>query len=753
MPAVVLTQGNQPPSQARIAPSSLTLVGGQNATFTATVQGTPPLFYQWRFNGNPIADATNVTLDLNNVNPGNAGNYSVSITNAYGSVTSSPASLAVVDPVILYQPVSRTVSFGQSATFSVTAGGTTPFGYQWQFNGAAIPNATNATLALSNVSGAAAGNYSVLVSNPYGSTNSSAASLRVVDPLISSQPVSRTVSVGRSAAFNVTASGTQPISYQWRFNGIVIPYETNVTLTLNNVSSAAAGNYSVTVTNAYGSVTSSLAYLTVLPGCELRIVTAGPCLADSSPGIPQVGNAYGLKITVNIIGTPAQPFRIKWTIANVTYYTDNIRLGPGNGYWWWFDWWVNLDDAMPWSVTLDPDGVTGNTNLVNNTASGTFTPTPPTNAVDLYSPRLMHGSESYTLNFQPGSGNLNNLWVVFGVPTTHGAQTALSMSPPTNGQLVITPPCSVPAFVISRTNVPAAIFSDTNYFTVQLNNIRVNPIILRTNTWASLATMTTNWTQWLPPDQMDQSTDATIAGFVHQSLPTNYQAVLTPYDTARTLHRAVMRKLTYQSPPPHLDAVNVLKDGVADCGGFAHLLTACLRNVGIPARMISGFWQGSSQWHCRVEFHLPGVEWLLADPTEGNGADPTGTYAWYFGYVPDANQYLAVDVGDAHILPYNNFPFLQVPNWWWSGGGTFNSSSAVSYLQPNGVLQLSNSTQNAIQLLLSDTPTAGSVVLQTSTNLITWTPVATNSAGGANINYSFATTNSAPTFYRASVVP
>lgn len=487
--------------------------------------------------------------------------------------------------------------------------------------------------------------------------------------------------------------------------------------------------------------------------CDLQIVTAGPCLADGTGGIPNVGTAYGLKITVNVKGSPAQPFRIKWTIANVTNYFNNINIGPGNGYWWWFDWWINLDDPMPWSVTLDPDGISGDTNLVNNTASGTLTPVPPTNVVELYSPRLMHGFESYTLNFQPGSGNLKDLWVLFGVPTSHGAQSAISMSGPTNGQLIITPPCGFPAFVIGRTNVPATVFSDTNYFTVQLHNIRVNPTILRTNTWASLTKMTTNWTQWLSPDQMDQCTNSVIVSFVQQSLPGNYQSVLTPYDTARTLQRAVMKTLTYQSPPLHLDAVGVLQDGVADCGGFAHLLTACLRNVGIPARMISGFWQGNTAWHCRVEFHLPGVEWLLADPTEGNAADPTGTYAYYFGDVPDANSYLAVDAGGAHILPYNSFAFLQVPNWWWTGGGTFNSYSASTYFQPNGVLSLTNSTESTLKLCLSDTPTAGSMVLQTSANLVTWTAIATNAAGGTNINYSFATTNGVCRVYRANVIP
>jgi transglutaminase-like putative cysteine protease len=488
--------------------------------------------------------------------------------------------------------------------------------------------------------------------------------------------------------------------------------------------------------------------------CDIQITSAGPCLLDSTYGIPHVGdNAYAIKAVINVIGTPTHPFRFKMTLANNTNFSDYINLSNWYGAWWWYVVPMALDGPIPWSVTFDPDGVSGDTNPANNTESGTFNPIPPTNAVELYSPRLFHGYEYYTLAFQPGSGNLNNLWVVFGIPTSHGAQKVISVTSPTNGETIITAPNSVPVFVISRTNVPATTFQDTNYFTAQLNNIRVNPAILQTNTWAGLASMTTNWTKWTAPDQMVQSTNPIIAAFVQQSLPVNYKSVLTPYDTARALHRAVMKQLTYRSPPLHFDAVGVCQDGVADCGGFAHLLAACLRNVGIPARMISGFWQGNTQWHCRTEFHLPNVEWLLADPTFGNGADPTGTYAYYFGFVPNANNYFAVDVGDAHILPYNNFTFLQVPNWWWTGGATYNSYSATTYLQPNGLLTSTNGAGGSTSFFLSDAPTEGSVVIQTSTNLLTWSAVVTNSATGDVINYSFPNNQGPSQFYRAQVSP
>lgn len=487
--------------------------------------------------------------------------------------------------------------------------------------------------------------------------------------------------------------------------------------------------------------------------CDLRIMSAGPCLADGTLGILQVGDDYALRVTVNVRGTPTQPFRIKWTIANTTRYSNNINVGPGNGYSWYRFWRVDLDDPMPWSVTLDPDGVSGDTNLVNSTASGTFTPAPPAMAVELYSPRMMHGSETYTLTYQPGSGTIDKLHVLFGVPTSHGAQSVVSVSAPPDSHHVVTPPYDVPLFELAWTNVPASTFQGTDNFIVQLNSFRVNPTILRTNTWADMSTLATNWTQWIAPDQRCQSTDPLITSFVQQFLPADYQTTLTPYDTARTLHRAVMKTLTYQSPPLHLDAVNVLQDGIADCGGFAALLTACLRNVGIPARCISGFRQGDTVWHVRVEFHLPGVDWLVADPTDGNTNDPTGTYAYDFGSVRNAKSFLAVDVGDAHILPYHNFTFIQVPNWWWNGGATVNSYAAASYLEPNGVLCLTNEAKGSTSFYLNDVPTEGLVVLQTSTNLSVWSPVVTNTASGSVINYSFPNTDGLCRFYRANVIP
>jgi Immunoglobulin I-set domain len=86
---------------------------------------------------------------------------------------------------------------------------------------------------------------------------------------ITDQPDSLSVAVGNQASFSVTATGTPPLSYQWRKNGTNLANGGNISgvtttnLTLTNVQTNNAGNYTVVVTNAYGSVTSVVAMLTV----------------------------------------------------------------------------------------------------------------------------------------------------------------------------------------------------------------------------------------------------------------------------------------------------------------------------------------------------------------------------------------------------------------------------------------------------------------------------------------------------------
>jgi peptidyl-Asp metalloendopeptidase len=85
---------NQPPSIS-VQPAPVNVPLGSNATFWVVASGSTPLAHQWRKNGSPIAGATLSNYTIVNVQASNAANYSVVITNNYGSVTSSAAALTI----------------------------------------------------------------------------------------------------------------------------------------------------------------------------------------------------------------------------------------------------------------------------------------------------------------------------------------------------------------------------------------------------------------------------------------------------------------------------------------------------------------------------------------------------------------------------------------------------------------------------------------------------------------------------------
>ncbi|MFA6546411.1 MAG: immunoglobulin domain-containing protein, partial [Limisphaerales bacterium] len=168
---------------------------------------------------------------------------------------------------ITQNPTNQTVFEGTNVTFRVTFTGTGPFSYQWTFNGLAIPGATSSNYTILNVTTNQGGTYLVRVTNPGGTVNSQPATLTVlplpVAPVITSDPVGLTVTVGSNATFTVTATGTAPLLYQWRFNGVNMAGETNATLALTNVQYPREGSYSVRVQNSAGSTNSTSAALTV----------------------------------------------------------------------------------------------------------------------------------------------------------------------------------------------------------------------------------------------------------------------------------------------------------------------------------------------------------------------------------------------------------------------------------------------------------------------------------------------------------
>ncbi len=164
-------------------PQNQTVVAGTSVTFNIIAAGTAPLSYQWKLNTSDLPGATSATLALSKVQAADAGSYTVVVSNAGGSITSSPATLTVINPAtpptITLQPESQSVTVGANVTFTIAATATAPVSYQWRFNGADIPGATNPNLTISNVQASNAGTYTARVQNSGGSMTSAAAVLTV----------------------------------------------------------------------------------------------------------------------------------------------------------------------------------------------------------------------------------------------------------------------------------------------------------------------------------------------------------------------------------------------------------------------------------------------------------------------------------------------------------------------------------------------------------------------------------------------
>jgi hypothetical protein len=236
------------------------------------------LICQWQFNGANLPAGGNISGTASNVlsitaaTTNNSGNYSLIVTNSYGSVTSSVAVLNVgFTPAFSAQPTNLTILSGSNAVFSATAGGSTPLVYQWSkngtnlVNGAGISGAASNVLTLAAVTTNSSGNYNLSVTNSFGAITSSVATLTVVLPptITSSSLTNRTVQCGsNNLTFAVTVSGTPPLSIQWSQDGSPVPGATNTSISLTNLH---LPNHTITITatNLYASATSN-AVVTVL---------------------------------------------------------------------------------------------------------------------------------------------------------------------------------------------------------------------------------------------------------------------------------------------------------------------------------------------------------------------------------------------------------------------------------------------------------------------------------------------------------
>ncbi|MCP5524139.1 MAG: immunoglobulin domain-containing protein [Verrucomicrobiales bacterium] len=251
-------------------PVSQTNDFGTTVSLFAAAVGTPPIDYQWLFNGEPIVEGERISgvnssqLTLENVSGADAGDYSVTVSNAQGSLSSEFASLHVNEPLIKSPPISQTWGYGQSVRFEVGAVGTDPLSYQWVKDGTELDGATGSALELFNLQESDAGEYRVIVSTDYGSVLSDPATLALVSPpQITTQPAHQAVDRGGNVTLEVAAVGVEPLEYHWWKDGAELVGANGPILELVDAQLSDSGWYQVVVSNAHAEQASNLASLSV----------------------------------------------------------------------------------------------------------------------------------------------------------------------------------------------------------------------------------------------------------------------------------------------------------------------------------------------------------------------------------------------------------------------------------------------------------------------------------------------------------
>lgn len=272
-------------------PQNVAILSFESAQFSVTATGAAPLFYQWLFDGSPISGATNSTLALVNVQPGQAGDYSAVVFNQAGSVVSSAARLTVNRvPTILAPPTNSFARIGSNTIFTVTAVGNGLLRYQWRFNDGNIPGATNASLVITNTQTTNAGIYAVAVSDSIGTFVTPPVTLTMlINPAIVVAPISQSVVVGQPVTLSAVASGNPlPFNFEWRRGTISVASNT-VNSFENFYSFIASNNVS---TQSYRVIVRNLANQGINANALCNVITLADADRDGIADIWETANGF-----------------------------------------------------------------------------------------------------------------------------------------------------------------------------------------------------------------------------------------------------------------------------------------------------------------------------------------------------------------------------------------------------------------------------------------------------------------------------
>lgn len=299
-----------------ISPANQTVAPGQ-VTFTATASGGLTNNLTWSASGGSFN--SNLWTSPNVI-----GTYNITATSVDEPSASVSTTITIAAPMITTQPVGGQVCTGGVLSLSVTASYATS--YQWYFNSAAIPGATNSMYTVSTAASANSGNYTVTVSNGVGSQTSNVATI-AVGSTITSNPTSLTVRPTQTAFFSVAAQGLSPFTYQWYqipaggTAGVAISGATSSSYTTPPVDMTYDGaQYYATVTDSCGGtpLVSNPATLTVTPGNVAPIIITQPVGQSVGPGSTP---------TFSVVATGTPTLTYQWYVIPAGQATGTAIAG------------------------------------------------------------------------------------------------------------------------------------------------------------------------------------------------------------------------------------------------------------------------------------------------------------------------------------------------------------------------------------------------------------------------------------------
>jgi uncharacterized protein (TIGR02597 family) len=302
--------------------TSIVILNGTNTyTGTTTVNtGTLALGSTGSINNSSaIAIAAGATLDVSaKTTFALSGSTSVS-----ASGTTAPATIKGGTTVDFgSRPITLTYD-GTNPALTISQGALVLNGNTITVNGSALPAGTYTLIQQLTGNIAATGSFAVTGTALGGKPASIAVvggSVNLilnVAPAITAQPQSQSSGIGADVVFNVTATGTTPLSYQWRKDGVNIPGANNASYTRASITANDIGSYSAVVTNAAGSVTSADAVLSV-NSCNVSLQSIN------------VSNGVNASLTFNVSSGDDYTFQYKDSLTDAQWQQLNVSTANGS---------------------------------------------------------------------------------------------------------------------------------------------------------------------------------------------------------------------------------------------------------------------------------------------------------------------------------------------------------------------------------------------------------------------------------------